>query len=146
MLNFLNTVKNKNKFDEINNLDKAVMISSLMIECAKSDDFFSDKEKDLILDILKKKLYLNDEECKLCYKTALDSTNKSVEVYSLTKDIRDNFSKDEIIIIFQYLWQIILSDGIIDDFEASVMSKLTGLFHLTGKESSEAKKAAQEAL
>ena len=146
MLNFLNTVKNKNKFDEINNLDKAVMISSLMIECAKSYDCFSDKEKDLILDILKKKLYLNDEECKLCYKTALDSTNKSVEVYSLTKDIRDNFSKDEIIIIFQYLWQIILSDGIIDDFEASVMSKLTGLFHLTGKESSEAKKAAQEAL
>ena len=146
MLNFLSTVKKKDKFDNINNLDKAVMISSLMIECAKSDDCFSDKEKELIINILKKKLYLNDDECKLCYETALDSANKSVEVYSLTKDIRDNFSKDEIMIIFQYLWQIILSDGVIDDFEASVMSKLTGLFHLTGKESSEAKKAAQESL
>ena len=122
------------------------MISSLMIECAKSDDCFSDTEKEVILDILKKKLYLDENECEECFKTALDSSNKSVEVYSLTKDIRDNFSKDEIIIIFQYLWQIILSDGVIDDFEASVMSKLTGLFHLTGKESAEAKKAAQESL
>ena len=146
MLNFLKTVKTNKKFEEINNLDKAVMISSLMIECAKSDDCFSDKEKEVILDILKKKLYLDENECEECFKTALDSSNKSVEVYSLTKDIRDNFSKDEIIIIFQYLWQIILSDGVIDDFEASVMSKLTGLFHLTGKESAEAKKAAQESL
>jgi len=146
MLNFLKTLKTNKKFEEINNLDKAVMISSLMIECAKSDDCFSDKEKEVILDILKKKLYLDENECEECFKTALDSSNKSVEVYSLTKDIRDNFSKDEIIIIFQYLWQIILSDGVIDDFEASVMSKLTGLFHLTGKESAEAKKAAQESL
>ena len=146
MLNFLKTVKSNKKFEEINNLDKAIMISSLMIECAKSDDCFSDKEKEVILDILKKKLYLDENECEMCFKTALDSSDKSVEVYSLTKDIRDNFSKDEIIIIFQYLWKIILSDGVIDDFEASVMSKLTGLFHLTGKESAEAKKAAQESL
>ena len=146
MLGFLNTIKNKNKFDEISNLDKAVMISSLMIECAKSDDCFTDKEKNLILEILEKKLYLNPDECKMCFETALNSSEESVEVYSLTRDIRENFSKDEIMLIFQYLWQIILSDGVIDDFEASVMSKLTGLFHLTGKENAEAREAAQESL
>ena len=146
MLDFFKTVKNKNSFEEISNLDKAVMISSLMIECAKSDNCFSEKEKDLILNILTKKLHLNSDECKKCFETALGSSDKSVEVYSLTRDIRDNFSKDEIIIIFQYLWQIILSDGVVDDFEASIMSKLTGLFHLTGRESAEAKNAAQDLL
>ena len=72
-----------------------------------------------------------------------DISDNSVEIYSLTKDIRENFSKEEILIIFEYLWEIILSDEIIDDFEASMMTKLTGLFHLTGKESAQANSAKE---
>ena len=48
--------------------------------------------------------------------------------------------------IFEYLWKIILSDGIVDDFESSMMTKLTGLFHLSGKESADAKNNAKESL
>ena len=53
---------------------------------------------------------------------------ESIEIYSLTKEIRDNFDKDEILFIFELLWKIILSDGIIDDFESSAMTKLTDYF------------------
>ena len=67
-------------------------------------------------------------------------------VYSLTKDIRDNFDKEEILQIFEYIWSVVLADGKIDDFEAALMSKLVGLFHLTGKESAEAKKKAMSHL
>ena len=66
----------------------------------------------------------------------------NVELYTLTKDIRDNFSKEEILQIFEYMWSVVLADGKIDDFEAALMSKLVGLFHLTGKESADAKKKA----
>ena len=69
-------------------------------------------------------------------------TQGNVEIYSLTKDIRDNFSKEEILTIFEYMWSVILADGKIDDFEAALMSKLVGLFHLTGKESADAKNKA----
>ena len=55
---------------------------------------------------------------------------------------RDNFSKEEILEIFEYMWSVVMADGKIDDFEAALMSKLVGLFHLTGKESAEAKKKA----
>ena len=133
----------KTSFKEFSNHDKAVLISSLMIECARSDNTFSDKEKKLIKNILKNKLYLSADEVEKCFIESQKFSEESVEIYSLTKDIRDNFSKDEILIIFEYLWQIILSDGIVDDFEATMMTKLTGLFHLTGKENAEAKKNAK---
>ena len=133
----------KAKFSEISNHDKAILISSLMIECAKSDESFHEKEITLIKDILQKKLHLNQDEIKNCFDESLKASNNSVELYSLTKDIRDNFSREEVLIIFQYLWGIILADGVVEDYEASMMTKLTGLFHLTGKENAEAKTNAE---
>ena len=134
------------KTQEFSDIDKAILISTLLIECARSDDNFSDIEKEQIKKILKNKLHLDSSEVEDCFETANESSEKSIEIYSLTKEIRDNFNKEEILFIFELLWKIILSDGVIDDFESSMMTKLTGLFHLTGKENAEAKKNAQVAL
>ena len=134
------------KTQELSSIDKAILISTLLVECARSDDNFTDTEKEQIKKILKNKLHLDSSEVEQCFETANESSEKSIEIYSLTKEIRDNFNKDEILFIFELLWKIILSDGIIDDFESSMMTKLTGLFHLTGKESAEAKQNAQTAL
>ena len=133
------------KTQELSPIDKAILISTLLVECARSDDNFTDTEKEQIKKILKNKLHLDSSEVEQCFETANESSEKSIEIYSLTKEIRDNFDKDEILFIFELLWKIILSDGIIDDFESSMMTKLTGLFHLTGKENAEAKKNAQTA-
>ena len=67
-------------------------------------------------------------------------------MYSLTREIRENFDKDEIIKILEYMWLIVLSDGKLDDFEAALMSNAVGLFHLTGRESAEARKKAEKNL
>ena len=134
------------KTQELSSIYKAILISTLLVECARSDDNFTDTEKEQIKKILKNKLHLDSSEVEQCFETANESSEKSIEIYSLTKEIRDNFDKDEILFIFELLWKIILSDGVIDDFESSMMTKLTGLFHLTGKENAEAKQNAQAAL
>ena len=140
-------LKNENlKTQELSPIHKAVLISTLLVECARSDDNFTDTEKEKIKKILKNMLHLDTSEVEKCFETANESSEKNIEIYSLTKEIRDNFNKDEILFIFELLWKIILSDGVIDDFESSMMTKLTGLFHLTGKENAEAKKNAQNAL
>ena len=38
------------------------------------------------------------------------------------------------------MWEIILIDGNLDDFESALMRNAAGLFHISGKESAEAKK------
>ena len=40
--------------------------------------------------------------------------------------------------ILEYMW-VCIADGHVDDFEAAMMRKIIGLFHLTGKDSSIAK-------
>ena len=142
MLPFLKKFKKEHNTEDISDNEKNILITSLLIECAKGDYDFSDQEISKIKDLIKKKLKIDQSEINLIFDKALEMVEENVELYTLTKDIRDNFSKEEILQIFEYMWSVVLADGKIDDFEAALMSKLVGLFHLTGKESADAKKKA----
>ncbi len=142
MLPFLKKFKNEHSTNDVSDNEKNILITSLLIECAKGDYDFSNQEISKIKDLIKKKLKLDQSKINLIFDKALETVEENVELYSLTKDIRDNFNKEEILEIFEYMWAVVLSDGKIDDFEAALMSKLVGLFHLTGKESADAKKKA----
>ena len=142
MLPFLKKFKKVDSTEEASDNEKNILITSLLIECAKGDYDFSDREVSKIKDLIKKKLKIDQPKVNLIFDKAREMVEENVELYSLTKDIRDNFKKEEILEIFEYMWTVVLADGKIDDFEAALMSKLVGLFHLTGKESAEAKKKA----
>ena len=142
MLPFLKKFKKVHNTENISDDEKTVLITSLLIECAKGDYDFSEREISKIKDLIKNKLKIGQSEINSIFDKALELVEENVELYSLTKDIRDNFSKEEILEIFEYMWSVVMADGKIDDFEAALMSKLVGLFHLTGKESADAKKKA----
>ena len=142
MLPFLKKFKKEHSTEDVSDNEKNILITSLLIECAKGDYEFSEQEISKIKDLIKKKLKIDQSKTNLIFDKALETVEENVELYSLTKDIRDNFNKEEILEIFEYMWTVVLADGKIDDFEAALMSKLVGLFHLTGKESADAKKKA----
>tara|TARA_Y100000591_G_scaffold236924_1_gene207674 strand:+ start:100 stop:537 length:438 start_codon:yes stop_codon:yes gene_type:complete len=142
MIPFLKKFKKVDSTEEASDNEKNILITSLLIECAKGDYDFSDREVSKIKDLIKKKLKIDQPKVNLIFDKAREMVEENVELYSLTKDIRDNFKKEEILEIFEYMWTVVLADGKIDDFEAALMSKLVGLFHLTGKESADAKKKA----
>ena len=146
MFPFLKKFKKEQSIENISDNEKNILITSLLIECAKGDYNFSDQEISKVKDLLKKKLKINQSEINFIFDKALEMMQGNVELYTLTKDIRDNLSKEEILQIFEFMWSVVLADGKIDDFEAALMSKLVGLFHLTGKESAEAKKKAMSHL
>ena len=127
---------------ELTDDEKHILIVSILIECAKGDNDFSDDEISKIKNVIKHKLHVDDNKLNFIFDSALEMTEGNVELYSLTKDIRDHFDKDEILEIFEYMLSVMLADGEIDDYESALMTKLVGLFHLTGKESAEAKKKA----
>ena len=142
----LNLLKNK-KFDQVGSQDeKNQIFASILLECAKEDGEISDLEKSKIKFLLVSKLKLEDDEAALLFEKTLKLSKNRVEMYSLTREIRENFDKDEIIKILEYMWLIVLSDGKLDDFEAALMSNAVGLFHLTGRESAEARKKAEKNL
>ena len=147
MLNFLEKFKSeKAEPTSATSEEKNILIVSLLIECAKEDGDFSDDEIIKIKSLLNTKLNINGNDVNAIFDAALEITQDNVEIYSLTKDIRDNFSHEEILKILEYMWAVMLADGHVDDFEAALMRKIIGLFHLTGKDSSIAKENALNSL
>ena len=145
MLNiFKNLKENKGNIESASDEEKGIMITTLLVEAAKSDDEFADEEITKIKKIVSNKLHFDEELTNSIFDKALETSQDSIELYSLTKDIKENFTKDEILNIFVYLWKVILSDGVIDDYESGLIRNLTGLFHLTGKEVAETKSTAEE--
>ena len=138
--------KNQTDLVEATGEEKNILITSLLIECAKEDGDFSEEEILKIKNLLNTKLDIKKENIDSIFDSALEISQESVEIYSLTKDIRDNFSHDEILKILEYMWVVMLADGHVDDFEAAMMRKIIGLFHLTGKDSSIAKQNAMKTL
>ena len=147
MLNFLEKFKSeKAELTSATSEEKNILIASLLIECAKEDGDFSDDEIIKIKSLLNTKLNIDSNDVNAIFDAALEITQDNVEIYSLTKDIRDNFSHEEILKILEYMWVVMLADGHVDDFEAALMRKIIGLFHLTGKDSSIAKENALNSL
>jgi len=145
MLNIFKSLQeNKGRIESASDEEKGIMITTLLVEAAKSDDEFADEEITKIKKIVSNKLHFDEELTNSIFDKALETSQDSIELYSLTKDIKENFTKDEILNIFVYLWKVILSDGVIDDYESGLIRNLTGLFHLTGKEVAETKATAEE--
>ena len=139
--------KDKKNINQLQKKEQIDLIACLLIEVAKSDDSFDESELTKIKDILRRnKAYSDDKQIDDIIDKALDDTTNSVEMYSLTKEIRDTFDHEQILELFQFMWEIILVDNEVDDFETGLIRKVSGLFHITGKESSLAKEKSKKAL
>ena len=132
------------KLKDLDKNDKNFLIASILIECGYEDGDLSEDEKIRISKILKKKLSLSTEDVNNIVKDALENKKKTVEIYSLIRDLREKLPHDEILTLFISMWEIVLIDDNIDDFEAALMRKLVGLFHITDRESAEARKQAEK--
>ena len=142
MFNFF---KNDNpKFKDLDKNDKNFLIASILIECGYEDGDLSENETIRISEILKRKLSLSTEDVDNIIKDALEKKKKTVEIYSLIRDLREKLPHDEILTLFISMWEIVLIDDKVDDFEAALMRKLVGLFHITDRESAEARQQAEK--
>ena len=133
-----------NDFKSLNLTDKNFLIASILIECGYEDGDLSENEKLRISKILEKKLSLSTADVNNIIKEALDNKNNTVEIYSLIRSLREQLPHDEILTLFISMWEIVLIDDHIDDFEAALMRKLVGLFHITDRESAEARQQAEK--
>ena len=137
----------KNESPDIKNLDvndKNFLIASILVECGYEDGDLSENEKERISKILEKKLSLSTEDVSKIIQDALENKEKTVEIYSLIRNLREQLPHDEILTLFISMWEIVLIDDKVDDFEAALMRKLVGLFHITDRESAEARQQAEK--
>ena len=134
------TSKNKNE-DEYEGEDiQAVII--LLLEACQIDGDTDKIELEYINNLLINKFNFTPDQAEKNLIEALEKSDERIEIFSQIKIILNEMNHEERIDVIEMMWGVILSDGIVDDFEANLMRRMNGLLYVSGEESALAKQRA----
>ena len=134
------TSKNKNE-DEYEREDiQAVII--LLLEACQIDGDTGNIEIEYIKKLLINKFSFTPDQAEKNLVEALEKSDERIEIFSQIKIILNEMNHEERIDVIEMMWGVILSDGIVDDFEANLMRRMNGLLYVSGEESALAKQRA----
>ncbi len=114
----------------------------LLIETARMDDTIGEAERSVIVDLVRARFELSDEEVSSVVELADEVAHNAVELSRFTRRIRDDFDHDERIEMVEMLWRVVYADGVVHDHEANLLRRVAGLLYVSDRESGEARKRA----
>ena len=142
MLNSLKNFFQQAEKSHQSNTDHLRLLSGLMIEAANIDGHVDQKEVNkiskVLIDTFNEEPSAVEEELKKC----LNELGEHKSFHSFTSQINQSFSNEKKIILLEILWEIILEDGKVHDFESNLIRRLAGLLYISDVDCGNAKKRA----
>ena len=138
----LKNILNSQDSKEVNNNKDLELLCGLMIEAAYMDGQIDEVELNKIKFSLVNIFAEDNAEVDLVLKVALENKNNSKSLHHYTSYINKNFDDNKKLFLIEVLWEIVLSDGKIHDFESNLIRRLAGLLYISDVDSGNAKKRA----
>ena len=114
-----------------NENDDLTKVAALLIHAAKIDENYTNQEKNIIKQALKK---MSDQNVNI--EKIMEDGEKieknSTQILDFTKEVK-NMSEENKIRIVESLWKIIYSNQEADMYETSLMRRLAGLLYIDSK-------------
>ncbi len=115
-------------------------IAALMLEAARMDDQVCDAERARVAALLSSHFQLDADAVARLVVRAEAEAAQSVEIYSLTRDIKNSLEESERIELIEMIWEVAYADGVLDMMEAQLMRRLAGLLYVSDRDSGHARK------
>ncbi len=144
MLNLLKNFFDTQNLNEDSKNDNQILhiLCGLMIEAANTDGQIDQGELTKINTILVDTFKENPSDVQKYIDKAIEDRNNTNSLFHYTSKINKEFSHDKKILLLETLWEIVLSDGAIHDYESSLIRRLSGLLYISDIDSGNAKKRA----
>ena len=143
MINLLkNILNNKHSNEETEDNENLELLCGLMIEAAFTDGQIDESEVNKIKLSLINVFAEDPKEVNLVLEEAIKNKNNSKSLYHYTSFINKNYDEDKKLLLIETLWEIVLSDGEIHDFESNLIRRLAGLLYISDVNSGNARKRA----
>ena len=139
MLNLLKNILNSQNSKENNNSKDLELLCGLMIEAAYTDGQIDTSELNKIKLSLINIFSEDPKEVDLVLEKAEENKNNSKSLHYYTSFINKNFDDKKKILLIETLWEIVLSDGEVHDFESNLIRRLAGLLYISDVDSGNAK-------
>jgi uncharacterized tellurite resistance protein B-like protein len=146
IVEFFNTHIDPDADDMPNDNSKRIALATcaLMLEIAHADSEFDAAERDLVIQALKKRFDLTDQDAKSIIELAELERQESLDLWQFTNLINESFSYQDKLHVLKTLWSVVFADGTVDMHEEYLMRRLTNLLNLDHSDMIRAKLEARD--
>ena len=145
MLNSLKNIfkQSENETQENNSKKQLNLLCGLMLEAAHVDGRVDQIEIDKISTILIENFHEDQLAVELELQNSLKKIDEPKSLHSFTSKLNKEFSSKKKVFLIETLWEIILLDGKVHEFESNLIRRLAGLLYISDVSCGNAKKRAQ---
>ena len=115
------------------------ILSGLMIEAANSDGEITQEELNKISHSLISVFKEDPKVVEVSLTKAFENKDNSKSLYYYTSKLNKTYSNENKVKLIEVLWEIILADNEIHDFETNLIRRLAGLLYISDVECGNAK-------
>jgi len=113
-------------------------VAALLVEAARADDEYTEREQQLIDKALASTFEFSPEDAAGLRAKGETAQSSALDIQRFTR-IAKQMSSEEKIAFAERLWEIILSDSVRDPFEDALMRRICGLIYLEDRDSGAAR-------
>ena len=123
------------------------LLSGLMIEAANTDGEVTQEELNKISQSLINVFKEEPNVVEVSLTKAFQNKDNSKSLYHYTSKLNKSYTNEQKIRLIEVLWEIILADNEVHDFETNLIRRLAGLLYISDVECGNAKiRASNKAL
>ena len=115
------------------------LLSGLMIEAANTDGKVTQDELNKISSSLINVFKEDPKTVEISLTKAFENKDNSRSLFYYTSKLNKSYSDEKKIKLIEVLWEVILSDNEIHDFETNLIRRLAGLLYITDVQCGKAK-------
>jgi len=104
--------------------------ATLLFEMARMDDHIDDREREAIGDLLSQRFSLDEDMSAELLAMAADTAHNAVCMQEYTRLLNEHFSQQQKVQMVRMLWEVAISDGIIDKYEDLFVRQVADLLYV----------------
>ena len=114
--------------------DFRLSVAVLLVEAARQDDRFDEKERAVIADLLTRKFELTPDESAALLEAGEARAREMVQLHGHTSAVFEAMTPDERVHLVEMLWEVAYADGVLDPEEDLLIRRIAGLIAVSDRD------------
>jgi len=121
-------------------------LAALLVEAAHSHDHFDERERAVVARLLERRFKLSHADARALLNAGEREASRSAELFHLTRIVNERLSFEQRIELVEMLWEVAYADGVLDQYEDSLLRRVGGLIYVPDRERGMARQRVLERL
>ncbi len=114
--------------------DLEIAVAVLLVEAARMDATFDQKERATIERLLAERFSMSEEETRDLIALAESKAENSSQLYPFTRLAVERMNEEHRIRLIEMLWEVAYADGVLDPDEDALLRRVAGLIYVSDQD------------